>query len=143
MKILSSNKNAKRNYEFIDKYVAGIELAGTEVKSISHSNCSINEAYINISKNEAYILNMYVAPFFEGNLANKNPNRNRKLLLHKSEIIKLGFQAKKDSLTIVPTKIYWCRNKIKVEIILGRGKKLYDKRQDIKKRDEQRHLSKY
>ena len=106
MKILINNKNANRNYEVLEKFEAGLELFGTEVKSISHSNGSINEAYIIIEKGEAKILNMYVAPFFEGNINNVDPYRTRKLLLHKREILKLDRIVQRERLTIVPLKIF-------------------------------------
>lgn len=140
---LISNKNVFRNYEILETYEAGIVLTGTEVKSISRSQASINESYITFKKNEAYILNMYVAPFKEGNQFNVDTDRLRKLLLHKKEIIKLQFKSQKEGLTIVPIKIYWKNNNIKLEIGLGKGKKLFDKREDIKKRDLKRESLKY
>ncbi len=143
MKIISSNKNAARNYEILDKYEAGLKLFGTEVKSISRSNCSINEAYVIFRHNEAFIINMYVAPYLEGNINNKDSNRNRKLLLKKNEIIKLEFLAKKDKLTIIPLRLYWRNNKIKVEIAICKGKKLHDKRQDLKNKEMQKNIRNY
>lgn len=140
---LISNKNVFRNYEILETYEAGLELTGTEVKSISHSQASINESYITFKKNEAFIFNMYVAPFEQGNQFNVDSNRLRKLLLHKREIIKLAFKSQKDGLTIVPIKIYWKNNKIKLEIGLAKGKKLFDKREDIKKRDLKTESLKY
>ncbi len=140
---LSTNKNAHRNYEIIKTYEAGIVLTGTEVKSISHSQCSINDAYVIFNKNEVFIINMYVAPFEFGNQFNVDPNRSRKLLLHNNEIIKLSFEVKKMGLTVIPLKLYWRNNKIKIEIALSRGKKLFDKREDIKKRDLARESKKY
>lgn len=140
---LVSNKNAKRNYDIIQEFEAGIVLTGTEVKSISKSECSINEAYITISKNECFILNMYVNHFFEGNMHNVDTSRTRKLLLHKKEILKLDFQKKKERLTIVPLKIYWSKKKIKVLIALARGKKLHDKRESLKKEDLKRQMKYY
>lgn len=140
MKTLISNKNAFRNYEIIEEYEAGIELKGTEVKSISKSNASINESYISFIKNECYILNMHISPYFEGNQFNQDPLRNKKLLLHKKEIIKLAFKVKKEGLTIIPIKAYWKFGKIKLLIGLARGKKLHDKRQDLKERDLKRQI---
>lgn len=140
MKILTTNKNANRNYEIIEKYEAGIELFGTEVKSISKSNCSINEAYVTFIRNEAFIINMHVAPYEHGNIQNKDPYRNRKLLLNKREILKIDFQHKKDRLTVIPTKVYWSKGKIKIEIALAKGKKLHDKREDMKKKDDNRRM---
>lgn len=143
MKILSNNKNSNRNYEILEKYEAGIELFGTEVKSISKANCSINESYITFIKGEAIILNMYVAPYLEGNIQNKDSYRNRKLLLHKKQIIKISFLVKKEKLTVVPLKVYWSNGKIKIQIALAKGKNNRDKREDIKKRDDNRCMKIY
>lgn len=140
---LVTNKNAFRNYETIEIYEAGLVLSGTEVKSLSHSNASINEAYITYSKGELFIINMHIAPFFEGNQFNLDPYRTRKLLLHRHEIRKLVFQAQKAGLTMIPIKIYWKNHKLKIEIALARGKKLFDKREDLKKRDCSREMAKY
>ena len=140
---LVTNKNSFRNYEIIETYEAGMVLTGTEVKSISHSQASINEAYITESKGELFVINMHVSPFEQGNQFNVDPYRNRKLLLNKQEIRKLLFQSQKAGLTIIPTKIYWHNQKLKMEIALARGKKLYDKREDMKKRDSSREIYKY
>ncbi len=93
-------------------------------------------------KGEAWIINMHVAPYEQGNIQNKDPYRNRKLLLNKNEILKIDFQHKKDRLTVVPLKVYWNRGKIKIEIALAKGKKLYDKREDMKKKDDMRKMKK-
>lgn len=144
MKIIAQNKKAFFKYNILESFEAGIELKGTEVKSIHQGNVSINEAYVIFKKNEAYILNMHVAPYEHGNIFNVDPYRTRKLLLHKNEIIKLIFLLKKESCTIVPLKIYWKKSKIKLEIALVKGKKNFDKREDIKKRDLERiEKSKY
>lgn len=143
MKVIVTNKKANFNYTIIDTYEAGIELKGVEVKSIQKGNVSINEAYIMFKKNEAYVLNMHVAPYEHGNIFNVDSNRTRKLLLHKHEIIKLEFERKKESVTIVPLKIYWKKNKIKVLIGLAKGKNLVDKRNTIKERDQKRETKKY
>lgn len=143
MKTLVTNKNAFRNYEIIDTYEAGIELFGTEVKSIAKANCSIDNCYVTFIKNEAYIINMHVAPYEQGNIQNKDPLRNRKLLLHKNEILKIGFNVKKDRLTCIATKVYWSKRKIKIQIALAKGKKLHDKRMDLKKKDQMKELRKY
>ncbi|MGL4950464.1 MAG: SsrA-binding protein SmpB [Mycoplasma sp.] len=138
MKLIVSNKHAHRNYEIFDRFEAGMVLVGCEVKSISRANCSINEAYIDFSKGEAYITNMHVANFFEGNIQNVDPYRRRKLLLNKNELIKISFNIKKDHLTCIPIKLYWSKGNIKLEIALARGKKLHDKREDMKKRDDKK-----
>lgn len=140
---LATNKNAKRNYEIIEEIEAGLVLSGTEVKSISKSQCSINDSYINIIKNECFIINMYVKHFFEGNIHNVDTTRTRKLLLHKNQIIKLEFKKKKESMTIIPLKIYWSKKKIKILIALAKGKKMYDKREDIKKEDLKKQMKFY
>lgn len=138
MKPIVINKKATFNYTVLDTYEAGIELKGVEVKSISKHDVSINEAYVVVKKNEAFILNMHVSPYDHGNIYNVDPIRTRKLLLHKKEIIKLEFLRKKDAITIVPLKMYWKKNKIKLLIGLCKGKKLYDKRNAIKERDLKR-----
>lgn len=132
---LITNKNAFRNYEILDEYECGIVLTGTEVKSLSKSSASINESYINFSDGEAYIINMHISHFENGNIHNVDPLRTRKLLLHKSEIRKLSFQKQKERLIVVPLKAYWKHNKIKLLIALARGKKLHDKRDDLKQKD--------
>lgn len=139
MKLILLNKKANFNYQLLDSYEAGIELKGVEVKSIQKGDVSISEAYIFFRKNEAFIINMHVSPYDHGNIFNVNPTRERKLLLHKNEIIKLQHMVKKDSLAIIPYKIYWKKNKIKLLIYLAKGKKLHDKRETIKKRDEDRY----
>lgn len=138
MKILLTNKKAYFNYEVKEEYEAGIELKGTEVKSLQKNNASITESYVTFKKGEAYITNMHISPYEEGNIFNVNPTRPRKLLLHRKEITKLMFDVKKESLTIIPLKIYWKKNKIKVLIGLAKGKKLHDKRESIKERDLKR-----
>lgn len=140
MKTIIVNKKANFNYFLLDKYEAGIELKGTEVKSIYNNNVSIEEAFVNIRKNEMFINNMHIAPFDQGNIFNVDPLRKRKLLMHKNEILKIEHKLKKESLTIVITKLYWKGKKIKAEISLAKGKKLYDKRETIKKRDNDRRL---
>lgn len=138
MKLIIVNKKANFNYQLLDSYEVGIELKGVEVKSIQKGDVSISEAYIFFRKNEAFIVNMNISPYDHGNIFNVNPTRERKLLLHKKEIIKLQYLVKKDSLTVIPYKIYWKKNKIKLLIYLAKGKKLFDKRETIKKRDEER-----
>ncbi|WPL38437.1 SsrA-binding protein SmpB [Malacoplasma iowae] len=143
MKILVFNKKANFNYTISDTYEAGIELKGVEVKSLQSKNASINESYITFIKNEAFIINMHIAPYENGNIFNVDQDRRRKLLLHKHEIIKLQLQIKKDSITLVPLKVYWKRNKIKVLIGLAKGKNVVDKRNTIKERDAKRESKKY
>lgn len=143
MKIVVVNKKANFNYVILDTYEAGIELKGVEVKSIHKGQVSITEAYVIFKNNEAYILNMHVSPYEHGNIYNVNPIRTRKLLLHKNEIIKLELIRKKESITVVPLKIYWKNNKLKVLIGIAKGKNLIDKRNTIKERDLKRESKKY
>lgn len=140
MKTIILNKKANFNYFLLDKYEAGVELKGTEVKSIFNNDVSIEEAFINIRKGEMFINNMHISPFEQGNIYNVDPLRKRKLLMHKKEILKIEQKIKKESLTIVITKLYWKGKKIKAEIALAKGKKLFDKRETIKKRDNERRL---
>lgn len=143
MKILVVNKKLHFNYEVIEKIEAGIELKGVEVKSIHLNNANISDAYVIFKRNEAYILNMNIAPYSHGNIYNVDPLRTRKLLLHKNEIIKYQMRIKKEALTMIPSKIYWKQNKLKVEIALAKGKKQFDKRQTIKDRDNSREARKH
>lgn len=143
MKLLFPNKKINLNYFILDKYEAGIELAGTEVKSIMKANANIDEAFVIIKNQEAFIINMYIAPFKEGNINNVDSHRNRKLLLHKNEIIKIDYQVKKGRLTIVPTKVYLQNGMIKLEIAICKSKKAPDKREDLKKRDSAREMKRY
>lgn len=132
------NKKARFNY-FIEKtYEAGIELTGTEIKSIRKGSANFNDAYVSIKNGEAYVINMYIAKYEEGNRWNHDERRDRKLLLHKSEIKRLGTEIQNAGYTLVPIKLYFKGNYAKVQIGLARGKKLYDKRETIKKRDLER-----
>ena len=132
------NRKARFNY-FIDKEIeAGIALSGTEIKSIRNGSANFNDSYVIIRNNEAFIINMYIAPYKDGTYFNKDERRNRKLLLHKEEIKKLDTKMKEKGYTLVPLKLYFKNNKAKVLIGLARGKKLYDKRETIKQRDLER-----
>lgn len=132
------NRKAKFNY-FIEKtYEAGIALTGTEIKSIRKGSANFNDAYIRIKNREAYVVNMYIAKYEEGNRFNHDERRERKLLLHKSEIKRLGSEIESAGYTLVPLRLYFKGNYAKVEIGLAKGKKLYDKRETIKKRDLER-----
>jgi SsrA-binding protein len=132
------NRKAKFNY-FIDKeYECGIVLSGTEIKSIRKGSANFNDSFALIRNNEIYLLNMYIAPYKEGNRFNKEETRTRKLLMHKDEIYKLNTKLKQGGYTLVPLKLYFKNNIAKISIGLARGKKLYDKRETIKKRDLER-----
>ncbi|MGL4617305.1 MAG: SsrA-binding protein SmpB [Mycoplasmoidaceae bacterium] len=140
MKIILKNKKASFNYFIIDKYEAGIELKGVEVKSIYNKKLSLDESYVTIIKGEVWILNMHISPYEQGNRYNQDPLRKRKLLLHKSEILKLSTRIKKEGLTLIPTMIYWSGKKIKVEIGLAKGKKIHDKRDSLKKKEIKKEM---
>lgn len=138
MRTILVNKKINFNFEIIEKVEAGIALKGVEVKSIYLNNANITDAYVIFKNNEAFILNMHVAPYAFGNIYNVDPLRTRKLLMHKKEIIKYQLKIKKEGLTMVPSKIYWKNNKLKVEVALVKGKKVHDKRESIKERDQKR-----
>ena len=137
-KLIANNKKAFHDYFIEDKYEAGIALAGTEVKSLRLGKCSVKEAFIRIENGEVYIYNMHISPYEKGNIFNKDPLRIKKLLLHRSEIRKMEGQIAQKGYTIVPLNVYFKGSLVKVEIGLAKGKKLYDKRQDIAKKDQNR-----
>ena len=138
IKLLANNKKAYYEYFIEDKYEAGIALAGTEVKSLRGGKCSIKESFIKIENNEMFIYGMHISPYEKGNIFNKDPLRVRKLLLHKFQINKIGGQLAQKGYTLVPLQVYFKGHLVKLEIGLARGKKLYDKRQDIAKKDMRR-----
>ena len=138
IRLIANNKKAYHDYFIDEKYEAGIALHGTEVKSLRMGKCSIKESFITINRGEVLIQHMHISPYEKGNIFNKDPLRTRKLLLHKAEIRKLENQVKMKGYTIMPLKVYLKGSLVKVEIGLARGKKLYDKRQDIAKKDAQR-----
>ena len=137
-KLIANNKKAYFDYFIEDTYEAGISLAGTEVKSIRMGKCSIKESYIQVENNEMYIYGMHISPYEKGNIFNKDPLRTRKLLLHKNEIMKLKGQVSEKGYTIVPLTVCLKNGLVKVNIGLAKGKKLYDKRDSIAKKDERR-----
>ncbi len=140
VKLVANNKKAYHDYFIEDKYEAGIELFGTEVKSIRMGKCSIKESFIRIERGEMFLYGMHVNPYEKGNLFNKDPLRVRTLLLHKSEIVKLGSKIAEKGFTLVPLQVYFKGSLVKVEIGLAKGKKLYDKREDIAKKDQRREM---
>ena len=142
MKLVANNKKAYHDYFIEEKYEAGIVLHGTEVKSMRMGKCSIKEAFIRIENGEVYAYGMHISPYEKGNIFNKDPLRPKKLLLHKQQIRKLiGSRAEK-GYTLVPLQVYFKDGRAKIEIGLARGKKLYDKRQDIAKKDQMREAEK-
>lgn len=138
IKLIANNKKAYHDYFIEDTYEAGISLAGTEVKSLRMGKCSVKESFIRIEKGEVMVYGMHISPYEKGNIFNKDPLRPRKLLLHKYEINKMAGKMAEKGYTIVPLKVYFKGSLVKVEIGLAKGKKLYDKRQDIAKKDAKR-----
>ena len=141
-KLVANNKKAYHDYFIEDTYEAGITLVGTEVKSLRMGKCSIKESFIKIEKGEVLVYGMHISPYEKGNIFNKDPLRIRKLLLHKQQIRKLTGQLAVKGYTLVPLKVYFRGSLAKMEIGLARGKKLYDKRQDIAKKDQRREAEK-
>ena len=138
VKLIANNKKAYHDYFLEEKYEAGIELHGTEVKSIRMGKCSIKEAFVRIQNGEVYIYGMHVSPYEKGKIFNKDPLRPKKLLMHKTEIRKLVGKLAEQGYTLVPVEVYLKGSLVKVQIALAKGKKLYDKRQDIAKKDMKR-----
>ena len=138
IKVIAQNRKAHHDYFLEETFEAGIELFGTEVKSLRQGKCSLKESYVGIHNGEAYIYNMHISPYEQGNIFNKDPLRARRLLLHKQEIRRLIGQVKTDGYTIVPVRIYFNGNYAKLEIALAKGKKLYDKRESLAKKDQRR-----
>lgn len=140
IKLIANNKKAYHDYFIDEKFECGIELFGTEVKSIRSGKCSIKEAFVRVEKGEVYVFGMHVNPYEKGNIFNKDPLRTKKLLMHRSEINRLEGKIREKGLTLVPLQVYFKGSLVKVEIGLARGKKLYDKRADIAKKDQRREV---
>ena len=137
-KMIANNKKAYHDYFILDTYEAGIELAGSEVKSLRMGKCSIKEAFVRIENGEVFVYGMHISPYEKGNIFNKDPLRPRKLLMHKKEIQKMVGKIAQKGYTIVPVEVYFKGSLVKVQVALAKGKKLYDKRQDIAKKDQRR-----
>ena len=140
-KLIANNKKAYHDYFILEKYEAGIVLHGTEVKSLRMGQCSIKEAFIRIENGEMFIYGMHISPYEKGNIFNKDPLRNRKLLLNKREINKIIGLATKKGYSLIPLSLYFKGSLVKLELGIGKGKKLYDKRQDIAKKDAQKQIA--
>ncbi|MCR5310432.1 MAG: SsrA-binding protein SmpB [Lachnospiraceae bacterium] len=138
IKLIANNKKAYHDYFIEEKYEAGISLHGTEVKSLRLGKCSVKESFIRIENNEVYAYGMHISPYEMGNIFNKDPMRPKKLLLHKSEIIKLRAKITEKGYTLVPLNVYFKNGRAKLEFGLCKGKKLFDKREDIAKKDLRR-----
>lgn len=141
-KLVANNKKAYHDYFIEETYETGISLAGTEVKSLRMGKCSIKESFVRIENGEVLIYGMHISPYEKGNIFNKDPLRVRKLLMHRYEINKITGKIKEKGYTLVPLRVYFKGSLVKVEIGLARGKKLYDKRQDIAKKDQRREAEK-
>ena len=141
-KLIANNKKAYHDYFIDETYEAGISLAGTEVKSIRMGKCSVKESFIKMEKGELFIYGMHISPYEKGNIFNNEHLRVRKILMHRYEINKIGGKVTEKGYTLVPLKVYLKGSLVKVEIGLARGKKLYDNRQDIAKKDQRRDAEK-
>lgn len=139
-KLIAKNPTARHNYTIENTFEAGIVLTGTEIKSIRNGKVNIKDTYVIIKNGEAYVLGMHISPYEQGNIFNKDPLRDRKLLLHKKEIFKLYGMIKQKAVSLVPLSIYFKDSKVKLEIGVGKGKKLYDKREDMAKKDAMRKI---
>ena len=139
-KLIANNKKAYHDYFVIENYECGIELKGTEVKSLRKGACAIKESICRIINNEAFVIGMHISPYEQGNIFNVDSERTRKLLLHKREIIKINDSLKLKGYTLIPLRVYFKNSKVKVEIGLCKCKKLYDKREDLKKKETKRNL---
>ncbi len=140
IKVVARNKKASHEYFILEKYECGIELFGTEVKSIRNGKINLTDAYASIDNGEVYVKGMNISPFEQGNIFNRDPLRHKKLLMHKKEILKLYGQLKTQGYALIPLSVYLKGSKVKVELGLCKGKKLYDKREDIAKRDAKRNM---
>ncbi|MBR6093999.1 MAG: SsrA-binding protein SmpB [Lachnospiraceae bacterium] len=139
-KLIANNKKVYHDYFIEETYEAGLVLHGTEVKSLRLGKCSIKESFLRIEDGEMYVYGMHVSPYEKGNIFNKDPLRTRKLLLHKREILKLVGKVKEKGYTLVPIEVYFTDGKAKMLIGLAKGKKLYDKREDLAKKDAKREM---
>ncbi|MCM1064142.1 MAG: SsrA-binding protein SmpB [Eubacterium sp.] len=137
-KLIANNKKAYHDYFIDETYEAGVALHGTEVKSMRMGKCSIKESFIRIENGEVFVYGMHVSPYEKGNIFNKDPLRVKKLLMHRYEINKLAGKVAEKGCTLVPLQVYFSDGKVKVEVGLARGKKLYDKRRDIARKDQRR-----
>lgn len=142
MKVITNNKKARHDYFIEETYEVGIELAGTEVKSIRQGKVNLKDSYASIKEGEVFVHQMHISPYEKGNIYNKDPLRVRKLLLHKSEIRKLIGYTQQQGYALIPLRLYLKKGLVKVELAVAKGKKLYDKRQDLAKRDAKREMEK-
>ena len=143
IKNIAKNPVARHNYIIIDTLEAGIVLTGTEIKSIRNGKVNLKDSYAGLKNGEAYIYSMHISPYEQGNIFNKDPLRDRKLLLNKREIFRLSGLINQKGYTLVPISLYFKNNIVKLELGIGKGKKLYDKREDLKKKDSEMYIKKH
>jgi len=141
-KIVCTNRKAHRDYFFMDRFEAGMVLTGTEVKSLRDGRANLKDSYAHVDGEELFLYNMHISPYRHGNITNHEPTRTRKLLMHKREIRRLIGKIQEKGLSLIPVTVYFLRGKAKVELVLAKGKRQYDKRQDIKKREQDREIEK-
>lgn len=139
-KIVTINRKARHNYEILESFEAGMALTGTEVKSLREGRVNLKDSYAKVEGGEVYLVNSHISPYSHGNIQNHDPLRERKLLLHKGEIKRLRGKTEERGLTLIPLKIYFSRGRAKIELALARGKRQYDKREQIKRRDADREM---
>ena len=139
-KVVATNREAYHNYHILETYECGIALTGTEVKSIREGRCNLKDSYGQVRDGEAWLFNAHISPYSHGNRENHEPTRTRKLLLHKGEIDRLLGKSQEKGLTLVPTRLYFKNGRIKLELAVGKGKKLYDKRETERKRESDREV---
>ena len=142
-KIIAKNPTARHNYTITDTIETGIVLSGTEIKSLRNGKVNIKDCYASIQNGEVFIHSMHISPYEQGNIYNKDPLRDRKLLLNKNEIRKLVGLIKQQGYTLIPISLYFKGSFVKVELGIGKGKKLYDKREDLKKKDQERYIQQH
>lgn len=139
-KLIVDNRRARHDYELLERFEAGLVLTGTEVKSLRDGRVSLAQAFADVRDGEVWLVGADIAKYEQGNIANHDPTRDRKLLLHRGEIASLFGKVREKGLTLVPTRMYWKGGRVKIELALGRGKQTIDKRRDIAKRDAQRQI---
>jgi len=143
IKLIAKNPNAYHNYDIKDTIETGIELTGTEIKSIRNGKINLKDSYAIIKNGEVFVYGIHISPYEFGNIFNKDPLRTRKLLLHKHEINKLFGQVQQQAVSLVPISAYFKGSKVKIQLGIGKGKKLYDKREDLKKRDAEMYIKRH
>jgi SsrA-binding protein len=140
-KIVCTNRKAHRDYFFFDRYEAGMVLTGTEVKSLRDGKANLKDSYAGLKGEELFLYNMHISPYTHGNLSNHEPTRTRKLLMHKKEILRLIGKIQEKGLSLIPVTVYFLQGRAKVELALAKGKRQYDKREDLKKKEDKREMA--